>query len=199
MSNEKGEITILSCLVIFVLTSLVLLCGLELKKSFNQLQKRTQLFLCTKEIKGELHQYIKFMGQTNWAIKNINKASLIMMFIPGLQGVAADAQKAKKYLQYVQDIRLVSYLKTLKDISSKGCPVDPRMFITPFSLGTRLLKRDEHGAAKLREEKWNYFYFSKPYLLDLKIDASGFESVNPKINYQAEEKLGKLSSLLSFR
>ena len=195
--NEKGEVTLLSCLLILTLTSLVLLCCLELRKSFRLLEKRTHLFLCVKETKGELHHFMKFMGRSNWAIKNINRASLVMLFIPGLQGVAMDAQKAKKYLQYIQEGMLVSYLKTLKDLKDKSCPIDPRMFITPFKLGTRLLKRDNEGAAILKEEKWTYYYFSKPYLLSLQVKPGNWEKVHPKINYKATEKAGKLSSLLS--
>ncbi len=195
--NQKGEITLLSCCLILTLSGLVLLCSLELQKSFSLLRKRTDLFLCVKETKGEIHHFMKFMGRTNWAIKNINRASLIMAFIPGLQKAALDAQKAKKYLQYIQNGRLVSYLKTLKDLSGKSCPLDPRMFITPFKLGGTLLKRDGNGAALLREEKWTYYYFSKPYLLSIKIDAKKWEAISPKIRYQAEEKAAKLSSLLS--
>lgn len=197
--NQKGEVTLLSTLLITVLMGMVLLCALELKKSYGLLQKRTHLFLCVKETKGEFHDYMTFMGRTNWAIKNINKASLIMMFIPGLQGVAADAQKAKKYLQYVQEARLVLYVKKLADLRARKCSTDPRMFLTPFKLGTRLLKRDAHGAAELREEKWTYYYLSKPYLLQIEINASGFEGLKPKITYKSEEKAARLSSLLSSR
>lgn len=197
--NQKGEATLLTTLLIAVLTGIVLLCALELKKSFSQLERRTHLFLCVKETKGELHQYMKFMGRTNWAIKNINKASLIMLFIPGLQGVAADAQKAKKYLQYVQEGRTISYLKTLTSLRGRKCSTDPRMFLTPFKLGSRLLKRDAHGAAELREEKWTYYFLSKPYLLQINIEASGFESIKPAVNYITSERGAKLSSLLSLR
>lgn len=197
--NQKGEVTLLSTLILTVLMGMVLLCALELKKSYGLLQKRTHLFLCVKETKGEFHDYMKFMGRTNWAIKNINKASLIMMFIPGLQGVAADAQKAKKYLQYVQEARLVLYVKKLADLRGRKCSTDPRMFLTPFKLGSRLLKRDAHGAAELREEKWTYYYLSKPYLLQIEINASGFESLKPKLTYKSEEKAARLSSLLSSR
>lgn len=197
--NQKGEITLLSTLILTVLMGMVLLCALELKKSYGLLQKRTHLFLCVKETKGEFHDYMKFMGRTNWAIKNINKASLVMMFIPGLQGIAADAQKAKKYLQYVQEARLVLYLKKLADLRGRKCSTDPRMFLTPFKLGSRLLKRDAHGAAELREEKWTYYYLSKPYLLQIEINASGFESLKPKLTYKSEEKAARLSSLLSSR
>lgn len=197
--NQKGEVTVLTTLLIATLTGIVLLCALELRKSYSLLEKRTHLFLCVKETKGELHDYLKFMGRTNWAIKNINKASLIMMFIPGLQGIAADAQKAKKYIQYAQEVRLISYMKTLSLLRERKCSTDPRMFLTPFKLGSRLLKRDAHGAAELREEKWTYYYLSKPYLLQIEINASGFESLKPRIIYKSEEKAAKLSSLLSSR
>ncbi len=197
--NQRGDVTVLSCLCLFAMMCLVLLCSLELRKSYRLMEKRTHLFLCVKETKGEHHNFMKFMGQTNWGIKNINRASLIMMFIPGLQGVAADAQKAKKYLQYTQEIRLVVYLKTLSQLKRKSCPMDPRMFITPFKIGSRLLKRDADGAAELKEEKWTYYYFSKPYFLSLKVNASGFQSVKPILNYVTEEKMGTLSSLLSSR
>ena len=195
--NEKGEVTLISSLLILILMGMVLLCSLELRKSFNLLEKRTHLFLCVKETKGEFHSFMKFMGRANWAIKNINRASLVMLFIPGLQAVALDVQKAKKYLQYVQEVKLVSYLKTLKDLKDKSCPIDPRMFITPFKLGARLLRRDKEGAAILKEEKWTYYYFSKPYLIGLEVKPGKWEKVWPKINYQTTEKAGKLSSLLS--
>jgi hypothetical protein len=150
-----------------------------------------------KETKGELNNYMKFMGRTNWGIKNVNRASLIMMFIPGAQGAAMEAQKLKKYLQYAQEARTVSYLKTLNDLRRKSCFLDPRMFMTPVKLGSRLLQRDADGASILRNDEWTYFYFSKPYFLTIKVNATGWESVKPKINYISEEKLAKLSSRLS--
>jgi hypothetical protein len=195
--NQKGEVTLLSTLLVLVLMSVVLLSALELRKSFKLLEKRTELFICTKEAKGELNLYLKFMGRTNWGIKNIKKIALIMMFIPGLQGVAANAEKAKKYLQLVQELKHVSYLKTLGSLKAKGCALDPRMYISPFIIGPRFFKRDFHGALKLKETKWTYYYFSKPYLLSLEVNASSWESFHPKLNYIAGEKGAKLSSLLS--
>jgi hypothetical protein len=192
--NQRGETTLLSCFLLFTLMSIVLLCALELSKSFRQTERRSHLFLCVKEIKGEHHHFLKFMGRTNWGIKNINRTSLIMLFIPGLQGVASNAQKAKKYLQHTQELRLISYLKTLSKLKARSCPMDPRMLITPFKL-----KRNTDGALRLKEEKWTYYYFSKPYLISLKVDATGFESIRPTITYLSEESLARLSSLLSLR
>lgn len=190
--NQKGEVTLVSCLLILSLATIVLLSALELRKSYKLLEKRTHLFLCVKESKGEIHKFMTFMGRTNWGIKNINRASLIMIFIPGAQGMALEAQKMKKYLQYVQNARIVSYLKTLKDLKKNQCPLDPRMFITPFEL-----KRDDDGALELREDEWTYGYFLRPYLLTIKIKASEWEKINPRIHYISEEKAAKLSSLLS--
>jgi hypothetical protein len=195
--NQKGEATVLSTLLIVALSGIVLLCALELRKSFLLLEKRTHLFLCLKETKGELNEFLQFMGRSNWAIKNITKASLIMVFIPGLQGVAANAQKAKKIIQNAQDVRLISYLKVLAQLNQRQCPVDPRMLLTPFKIGPGLLKRDSDGAAELREKKWIYSYLSRPYFLQLEIDASGLEHLKPKITYKSKEKAVKLSSLLS--
>lgn len=197
--NQKGEVTLLSCLMIFCLMSVVLLSALELQKSFNLLQRRTHLFLCVKETKGELNDYIKFMGRTNWAIQNLKKAQVIMLLIPGTQGIAFDAEKLKKYLKHIQEVRTVSYLKSLNDLRKKSCPLDPRMLITPFKLGARVLQREVGGGAILRETKWTYGYFSKPYFLTVEVNASGWESVKPQITYKSEEKLAKLSSLLSSR
>jgi hypothetical protein len=196
MKNEKGEATVLTTLLMVVLTGIVLLCALELQKSFSLMKRRTHLFLCVKETKGEVNEFMTFMGRTNWAIKNINRASLIMAFIPGLQGAALDAQKLKKYLKHAQSARLALYLKTLNDLRKKKCSLDPRMFLTPFQISTGL-KRDGHGAAKLREEKWTYYFLAKPYLLQMEINAKAFESLRPDISYKTEEKGAKLSSLLS--
>jgi len=190
--NQKGEITLINCLLILCLTSIVLISALELRNSFKLLERRTHLFLCVKETKGEFHEFMTFMGRTNWGIRNINRVSLIMLFIPGAQGMALDAQKVKKYLQYAQNTRIVSYLKTLKDLKKKQCPLDPRMFITPFEIN-----RDSDGALKLKDDEWTYGYFLRPYFLSIKVTATGWENIHPKIQYVSEEKAARLSSLLS--
>lgn len=195
--NQKGEVSLLCVLLIFTCMSLVLLSALELKKNYALLERRTHLYLCVKEAKGELHHFMQFMGRTNWGIKNLNRASLIMIFIPGMQKAALDAQKIKKYLKYAQNIRLISYLKTLKDLKQKSCPLDPRMLKTPFKLGAEIFDRDSEGAAQLRENEWTYYFLAKPYLVNLTVKGTSYERVNPKIKYISEEKGAKLSSLLS--
>ncbi len=192
--NQKGEVTLFSVLGIVILTGIFLLCSLELRHSFNQLQKRSHLFLCMKESKGELQQYLKFMGRSNWAIANITKASIVMLFIPGLQAAAFNVDKAKKQIFHLQNIRHISYLKTLTEIKTKQCPIDPRMFITPFELEFPFFRRDRSGQTILRNKEWSYVFVSLPFVLNLKNKALDLDAMNPIISYETSEKAERLLS-----
>lgn len=197
--NQKGEATLFSILCLVALTGLMLLTSLELKKEFSLLKKRTDLFLCVKETKGELKEFITFMGRTNWGIKNINRASLIMIFIPGFQGAALDAQKLKKALIHWQNLSIAKYAKTVHSLKAKSCPVDPRMYLTPFEMTGTGFKRDKDGAAILRRNTWDYHFLSRPYFLSLRFEAKDFEAISPRFKITALESAEKLSSLLSSR
>lgn len=197
--KQKGEGLIFCILTLVALSGLLLLCTLELKQSFSLLQKRTQLFLCVKETKGELTLYLELMGKTNWAIKNINRLRLITLIIPGLQGVSANASKARKVIQTYQNIKLISYLKSLHSIKLKGCPLDTQLLITPYQLGPYGYKRDTEGVALLRKNEWTYVYFLKPYFLTHKVHLSKIDGPSPTIRQEVVERMGKLSSLLSLR
>lgn len=195
--NEKGEITLLSSVLLMIFMSIVILCGLELRKSYLLLQKRTHLFLCAKETKGELQNFLTFMGRTNWGIKNTKRAALLAAFIPGLQGLTLKAHKLKKFLQRAQDLRALSFLKSMHSLEKRKCPLDPRIFKTPFRLGTNFLLRDSEGAVELREVKWSYLFYSSPYLLQLQIKAEGWEKLKPNVGFESLEKGATLSSLWS--
>ncbi len=170
------------------ISGLILLSSLLLNHSFSQMKKRTHLFLCTKEAKGELNNYLKLMGRTNWAIKNAKRASLVMLFIPGLQGAAMEVDKVKRMVKtYQNTIIHVSYLKNLTSLARRGCPIDPRMLITPFELNGLTYRRNSEEAAILRESKWNYLFIKKPYALEVKVDAQKMEQVSPKIVYYTKE------------
>ena len=197
--NQRGEVTLLSVMCLVIMTGILLLCSLELQRSFKSLTNRTSLFLCAKESKGELQNYLKLMGRSNWAIKNTNRAALIMMFIPGLQGAAMDAQKIKSYLAYYQNLKLVSYLKSLKTLGGSGCFLDPRMYITPYQTSATGYVRDKEGAALLRSNEWNYIFLKGSYSLKMEVNARGLENVRPRMKIQVSEKGAKLSSLLSSR
>jgi hypothetical protein len=197
--NQRGEATLLCVFVLIALSGLVTLCGLRLQHSFSNMKKRTELFLCVKETKGELHRYLKFMGRTNWALKNTTRAQLVALFIPGLQGAAVNADKIKRIIKAAQSAGLIFYYKKLNELKGKGCTLDPRMALTPFELSGKGYKRGLDDRALIRSEKWTYIYLSKPYLLTLEVQAAGMEAINPRIRYIAEEKGAKLSSLLSLR
>jgi len=195
--NQRGEMNLVFVLLVAGLSGVLILCALSLQRSFRLLERRTELFLCVKETEGELVRYMKFMGRTNWALKNIRKAQLILVFIPGLQGAAANAEKLRKALIRIQDVSLIPYLKKLSELKSRGCPVDPRLLITPFELNGSGYRRGSEGAASLRKEKWSYHYVSLPYTVSVDWDAHGYEAVSPRITRISSEKTARLSSILS--
>ena len=181
--NQKGEILVVSCLVIFLGSALFLLTFLQLKKSFTQLQRRAKIFLCVKEAKGELHSLLSFNGRLNWAIKNINRAQLVTHMIPGVSFVSAKA--LKKSLQQLQQVKIVSFLKNLALSSKKGCPIDLNMMKTPFKNAGLSFKRDFEGRLILREQKWTYKFNLSPYTIRIEVDATHWERIKPVIYFQS--------------
>lgn len=186
--NQKGEAILFCVLILVILSGLFTLCGLELERSFSQLQTRTTLFLCAKETKTEFKKYMTLMGRSNWALKHLSQAQLVAMMIPGLQGVALKASKLKKALKTIQHIALGKYILTLKALKLKGCPVNPEIFQTPFYLSGLTYRRDQKGAAIIRKKQWTYPFMKNPYLLNLKINATQFEAPFPKVYFTAQEK-----------
>lgn len=191
--NQKGEVTLVASLLIFLLLGIVLICSIELKHSFNHLKRRTDLFLCVKEAKGELNQFITSIGKTNWAIKNLNRSEIILMLLPAGMVGANNLEKLKKVIIHSQDLKLFNYLKTLNDLRKKGCQLDPRMFMTPFEMNLTTFKRDINQAVTLRRNEWSYAFYKMPYLIKLKINGREWEKLTPDINYYSEEKTVKLS------
>jgi hypothetical protein len=193
--NQKGE-GVLFCLFILVfLSGLLTLCGLELERSFRLLQKRTHLFLCVKETKLEIDHYLKLNGRTNWALGHLAEAQLVAMFIPGLQGIALNAEKLKKALKAIQNAALATYLNKIRKLKTKGCPIDHRMVMTPFTLNQTGYQRGAQGQIKLRRKKWIYSFVKPPYQLQLYINAERWKAPHPAIGFQAKEKGAILSSL----
>lgn len=197
--NQKGEVTLFAILILVILSGLMTLAGLQLEQSFRILQARTKIFLCVKETNQEMKSYLRFMGRTNWAIKNTNKVRLIMLIIPGLQGASLQADKIKKTLKHLQNLQLIKHLSTMTKLKGQGCPLDPALYMTPFQISASGYKRDFNEAAIIRTPTWTYHFIKLPYYLDVSYDIKGLESIHPKFTYQAEEKAGMLSSLFSSR
>ena len=195
--NERGEMNLFFVLMVVGLSGVMILSALSLQRSFKLIEKRTELFLCTKETEGEIHQYMKLMGRTNWALKNLQKARLVMILIPGLQGAALDAEKLKRALILYQNLNLFPFMKKLAQLKSRSCPMDPRILITPFQLAGAIYQRGADGTAILRSSQWTYHYVSIPYSLTVDWDARDFEAINPRLKRISKENAAKLSSILS--
>ena len=194
--NERGEITLLSCLLILGLTGIVFLSTLELQRSFSQLKARTTLLLCTKETKGELNEFLIFMGRTNWGIQNLQRAKWIALIFPGAKLASQSAEKLKKFLQSSQEARLIYHLKILRNLQLKGCPLPLMLLKTPFETNGPILKRNQNGSVKLRSLKWNYHFFVRPYEIHLSVLAREWEKISPQVEYVVEDKPVRFSSLL---
>jgi hypothetical protein len=196
--GQQGEATLFGVFIVFIASGLLLITSMELRKNFLLLKKRTELFLCVKETHQKIDDYLVVMGRTNWAIKNITRAAVLAVFIPGLQAVALNAPRAKKIIQLYQEAYFFAYLKSLHALKTQGCPIDPRLVITPF-YHIKSYRRNLDGTAKLRKAKWDYQFYSAPYLLSMSIDAYELENLNPKIKYNTTESGAKSSWLLSLR
>jgi hypothetical protein len=200
MNNQKGEATLFCVLILVALSGLLTLCGLELQKNFSLLKKRTELFLCVKETKGELNHFLLRTARLNWVIKNTTRAQMVAVFFPPLWTAVGSAEKIKRVTKGLQLASLGIFEGKLIKLKGQGCSLDPRLFVTPYELGKDFgYTRTLEGAAKLRKKKWTYYFIDRPYGLSLTVDATGAEGFMPKIKYQAEEKMGTLSSLLSSR
>lgn len=198
--NQKGEATLFCVLILVVLSGLLTLSAVELHRSFSLLKKRTNLFLCTKEVKGELNLHLRYMGRLNWLIKNTTRAQVVALVIPPLWPYIGNADQLKRIAKTLQAADAVAFEVKLLGLARKGCPIDSRMYLSPYEIGTDYgFSRTMEGAAKLRNKEWTYYFLDRPYLLSLKVNAEESESLNPKIYYQAEEKGAMLSSLLSSR
>ena len=198
MRNERGEAILFCVLILVVLSGLLSVCGLELQHNFRLMKKRTNLFLCVKETKGELNNYLKMMGRLNWLLKNTAKAQLVAAFFPPLWPVIGNVEKIKKVAKTIQATALGRYQLKLMKLKAKGCPIGPHILINPYKLGNDFgFQRTMDGAARLRSRTWTYYFLDRPYLLGLKVNATKVDAITPKLSFQAEEKGAILSSLLS--
>jgi hypothetical protein len=200
MRNQKGEAVLFCTLILVALSGLLTLCGLELQHHFSLMKKRTHLFLCTKETKGELDLYLKSMGRLNWVLKNTSKAQAVAIFYPPLWTVVGNAEKLKRVTKILQAAELARYETQISKLKARGCPIDPQLILTPYQLGTDLgFQRSSGGSAIKRKQEWTYYFLEKPYLLSLKVNTTKNESIRPKILYETREKGAILSSHLSSR
>ncbi len=187
--NQRGDVTLVAALLLFALTGLVLLAALELQRSFRLLERRTRLFLCIREVNGELADLLRVTGRANWGIRNAQRASTLAVLIPGLQGAAGSAQKVKIFLQRLQDVKIAAFLAGLGGLRGRGCPLDPRLFATPFEF-----PRDREGALRLKEQKWTYGFISRPYFLSVETRIQNWEAVTPRLGLRSSENRARFFS-----
>ncbi len=186
--NQKGDTTMFSIFFLMTISGLLILGTLELQRNLELLKRRSKLFLCTKIAKSELDKHLRYLSRTNWALKNISRANLLAIFIPGFQGASLSSSRLKKLIKTYQHLELLRYLNKLREMGIKGCSVDPKMFKTPFEINLSGYKRNIDETIKQREEKWEYQFVHSPFQLNLKIHSPKSVNLKPQINYSVEER-----------
>jgi hypothetical protein len=153
--------------------------------------------LCLKESKGELHQFIVHTEKINWAIKHIDKAKYLV-FIPGLQAVAANTERAKELIKNYQDLTLVRYLYKVS-LLQKRCSQGPSSFLTPYQIGPRGFQRHFNGTTMWRAQ-WKTQIIGKYEVAQFEIQNKKINRSSPEVNYRFSisevNALSRLRSLL---
>jgi len=179
--------------LIALLLSLGLLLILLTQHHLVQMKARGELVLCLKEVKGELHKFVTHTEKLNWAIKHIDKAKYLI-FIPGLQAVAANSERAKKLVMGYQDFTLAQYLMKLTKLQ-KRCPQTPLAFMTPYQIGLKKFHRRFDGTTYWRKE-WKTQIKGKFETAYIQIKEKKIKQLEPQFQYQYSIKRGSVFSLL---
>jgi hypothetical protein len=194
--NQRGEITVLGSLLILCLTAIVILAALELERSFKKLEARTKILLCAKETKGELNELLTLMGRTNWGIKNLHRIKIISILFPGAFSATQSAEKVKKGLQKIQNLRMMLHLKKISGLKLKGCPLDTGLVQTPFETDGLILRRNQEGGVRLRSAKWEHHLFLRFYKIQLMVVATEWEVLSPRLDFKFKDSPVRSSFLL---
>jgi hypothetical protein len=180
MNNERGEISLIASMVLWISFLLLSLMIYRLELHHRHLKQKLKLDLCTKEVLGLSETYWAQMSQLNWGIDNASKVQIVAAVIPGLQGVAMKVSKVKQALQRLQEVRTVSYLTFLTTLKSKRCPIPLSFYRTPFEYNNFLFKRNAKGVALMRDRTWNSTFSLGQYFLVVNYQLPELKLLHPK-------------------
>jgi len=149
--NQKGHITLVACLVTFMLSVLLLIATLHSLKTLERIKTRSSTYLCFREQNYYLLSYVKEMSLLNKVILVTNAAR----FLPEPTVIKA-AEAAKKAALIKQSFHHLSYLKKIK--LSKFCSwANKAIYIKNLPYKTHLLTklvRDSKGTTVVGKKKW---------------------------------------------
>jgi hypothetical protein len=180
MNNQRGEISLMASMVLWISFLLLSLLIYRLELHHRHLKQKLKLDLCAKEVMGISETYWAQMSQLNWGIDNATKVQVVAAVIPGLQGVSMKASKVKQALQRIQEARTVSYLIFLSNLKRKGCPTPLSFYKTPFEYNNFLFKRNKKGVAIMRDRQWNASFSLGKYFLAITYQMPELKTLHPK-------------------
>ena len=153
-NNQKGNITLLSLLLFFLISfiglNLIQRKLIHMKKTKNLMQN----YLCMKEYTGEIKRHNEVLEVTNLGIKAANAGKVLGFFTSPTLVISAN--KLKSILKKTQTLYHFSFLKKVSSLYLKDCKFSASAFKTNYlSKGFGIkLERDKFGVVKKREKKW---------------------------------------------
>lgn len=165
ISNEYGNSTFFTVLILLLSTSIYLLFIFHQKKDLNQHQVRLNTYLCHKARNTYEAKYTNEILKKNKQITHINFMLMATILKPELYHFL---KKAKKFIQHQQEFERISYIKKMLNLKRKNCfflnfPLK-NLIPGPFK-GALKLKRNYAGLAVMRTQKWKAITKGKGFVL----------------------------------
>jgi hypothetical protein len=67
----------------------------------------------------------------------------------------------------MQNLMLVSHLKTIQDLKKKNCSIQANMAQTPYKLDHLGFQRNQNETTVQRSKTWNQIYLKKDHLIKI--------------------------------
>lgn len=165
ITNNKGNSTFFTILILLLTTSIFLIFITHQKKDLNQHQNRLNTYLCHKARNTHEAKYTNEILKKNKRIIHINLMLVATILKPELYHFF---KKVKKFIQYQQELDRISYIKKILKLKSKNCffvnyPLKT-LIPGPFK-GAFKLKRNYAGLAQIRIQKWKAITKGKGFVL----------------------------------
>lgn len=173
--NERGNITLMGLLFLFLASSLIGFYFLREHKAYQELAQDLKEQLCLKSMVKEKTIFIKRMETINISLKMAFTTQMVTVAIPSFQIFTASAEKIKKVLKAAQQALFVSEMKKSYERYQKGCPFSLSELKTPYKHKV-LLTRGISGEAILRAKNWEEIWKGKKSLYKINYQVKGLHT-----------------------
>lgn len=167
MQNEKGEAQLITIIIVFALSNIIIISLKGRVLNFKELREKQNTLLCIKQINGETKNFINYIDKINRPLKILTIAKFTSILVPGIGTVTQKSSKtAIKALKKLQSTALASYVKNTQTPLLKYCPSKNIKLLSPYKLAKRgLFKRDKFNQTIFKGRRWEYFIYAKKFYI----------------------------------